>query len=307
MKIAIWGAGDIGRMTAYRFATLEFVSEIVWINRSMDKMESRRIDLDQGLAFAPTCRSIIAIPQEEAPEEMADCAILIMTAGAKVRTEGGREALYPDNAKIFRESFCPIMKGFKGVVIVVTNPVELLCRLVMLETGIPASRVIGLGTVVETARMQTFLRDFLLGTNSARDIQAYAIGTHNADFVPVIPEHCFQGERLTAKVLEAAHDRVQVAVAKAAERVKVDKISTLHPIVEGIAAVARAVANDTQTILTVASLDPADSDKLFYSLPSAVGANGVVRRYDQILNDAQIKAKLQKGIEAMRTSLRNNP
>lgn len=306
MKVAIWGAGEIGRMTAYRFATLEFVSEIAWINRSLESMEHRRIDLDHGLAFAPACRSVEVVTQPQAAEALKDAEILILTAGGSVPAGGTREQLYEENAKIIRDTICPALADFKGVVIVVSNPVELLCREIFKNSELSASRIIGLGTVVETARMQVCLRDYFLGTHSARDILAYAVGTHDERFVPVIPEYCFIGERLSSEVRAAARSMVKSAVTQAARRVKVDGMSTLHPIVEGVVAVARAIAHDSRAILSVSTLDPDDADQLFYSLPCAVGSSGVVARHTSLLEDKEVENELREAVEAMRGILKKS-
>ena len=190
------------------------------------------------------------------------------------------------------------------MVVVVSNPVELLCRQILLEGKLLPSRILGLGTVVETARMQTCLRDYFRGPQSARDIHAYAIGTHDARFIPVIPDDCFIGEQLTSPVRAAARTMVKSAVAKAAERVKHDATSTLHPIVEGVAVVARAVAYDSRAILSVSTLDPEDSDHLFYSLPCAVGSGGIVTRHTSLLKNAEIQKELHDALEAMREVLK---
>jgi L-lactate dehydrogenase len=306
MKIAIWGAGHVGRLVTYRFATLDFVSEIAWINRSLDKVECRRIDIDQGLAFAPACHTILAYEQKQAKEALHAAAILILALGKKVPPGGTREQVYSDTVAMFKEGVIPALKGFKGVVIVVTNPVDLMSRFVHVEGKVDAAQVIGLGTVVETARMQTFLRDYLTGASSARDIQAFAIGTHDTNFVPIIPSHFFAGETLKNAVLADARDMVKGAVGKAAERVKRDDISTLHPIVEGVVAIAHAVANDTHSLLTVSCLDPKDPDTLFYSLPCVVGNAGVLKRFEQVVDHPpELKQELKVGVDAMRAVLKN--
>jgi len=305
MKIVIWGAGHVGRATAYRFASLDFVSEIAWINRSFDKVQTRCVDIGHGLALSPSCHRVVPYPEDAAVDALKGADIAIITAGSPVNKNQTRADVYAQNAKeTFSSKVCPALKEFLGIVINVSNPVDLLARLIMVESGLPQERVLGLGTVVETARLRASLAGYLNGVPPAREVQAYAIGTHDPDFVPVILPHCYIGQHLNDDWIASFRDTIKHEVASAAQRVKSDGIATLHPIVESIVAIARAVVFDTRTILTVSTLDPLDPDKLFYSLPCSVGKNGVASRHDQILEDPNIKAELQIGIEKMRETLK---
>ena len=185
MKIAVWGAGEIGKGLAYRLTTTLFTSELHWINRTLDKIQFRVIDLEHGLDFAPTCRSATPHLQENAAKVLKSAGILVLTLGAPVGPDQKRADLYPNNRDILSKSVIPALRGFDGIVLVVTNPVDLMTRWVQRESGLPAERVFGLGTVVETARLRASLGSYLSPVRPAREVQAYAVGTHDEHFVPI--------------------------------------------------------------------------------------------------------------------------
>lgn len=84
MKIAVWGAGEIGMGVAYRLVTAAFTSELHWINRTLRNIECRVVDLEHGLDFAPTCRSVHAHSQDHAARALEGAGLLVITCGAAV-------------------------------------------------------------------------------------------------------------------------------------------------------------------------------------------------------------------------------
>jgi len=305
MKVGVWGAGSIGSGLAYRLTTLPVVSELVWINRKLPKIEKQVIDLTHGLSFAPTCHTVRACGQEHAAREIPTLDLLVLTLGAPVKENETREQKYPVNAEIFRESvFSALQAGFAGVVLVITNPVDLMARLVHVEGGVPAERVLGLGTVVETARLRSSLASYLSPRRPPRDVWAYAVGTHDPQFVPIVNGNVAAGDSTSTDVLEAIVECARREVAKGATRVKTGERSSLHPIVEGAVEVIEAVGLDKRSILTVSVLDPdSGADKLFYSMPCTVGRAGNLRRFADILADATVRDQIGRCCDGLRTVL----
>jgi len=270
MKLGIWGAGNIGTGIALRAMTSPFVSEIHWINRSQSALRRRVIDLEHGLAFAPSCRTVSAHAPERADDVLRDMDLVVLTAGAGVPRGGSRNSLYPANRDILRRSVLPSIRGISGLVLAVSNPVDLLTRLVHREAGIPSRRVFGLGTVVETARLRRSLSSYFPRPRPAREVTSYAVGTHDEHFVPVMRD----GDELGPVAGRQLEDVVRAEVVRGASRVKTDGISTLHPIVEGAMTVIESAACDSGATLTISVLDPEDPDGLFYSVPCSVGRDG---------------------------------
>ncbi len=92
MKVAVWGAGNIGSGLARRLATCPFVSRLAWINRTMQNIEKAAIDIEHGLSFAPTCTEVRPVPQERASVELKETDLLVLTLGERVPRRGTRAA-----------------------------------------------------------------------------------------------------------------------------------------------------------------------------------------------------------------------
>ncbi len=303
MRIAVWGAGAIGSGVAYRLTTTPFTSRLYWINRTYENVESRVVDIEHGLAFAPSCWGATACLEEEAAEILREVGMLILTLGAPVPPGKTRQDVYTTNCGICREAVIPALRqGFEGVVLVVTNPVDLIARFIQKETGLPPQRVLGLGTVVETARLRRSLASYLSPPRPAREIWAYAVGSHDQNFVPVAMDEIAMGLGLDPEQRRAILEDARGEVVEAADRVKADEKSTLHPIVEGAVEVAEAVALDRRSILTVSVLDT-DED-LYYSLPCTVGSNGLIERHLDLLQAPEIRAGLETCREGLRATLK---
>jgi L-lactate dehydrogenase len=293
MRVAVWGAGSIGLALAYRLVGVEFVSDLLWINRSIAKVSARIVDLQHGLAFAPACASVRALPEAEAT--LDDVDLLILTQGRAVGPNETRAALVGANTQVIVESAAEALSSFTGVVLVVTNPVDAMAQIIHTQLAVPAHKVIGLGTVVETARLRAAIAGHLIPELPPRMLWPFAIGTHDEQ-VRVIRGALGPG-------LSALHERLwasmQREVVNAPARVKVDGRSTLHPVVEGIVAVARTIATNSSDIHTVSVRD--DQTGLFFSVPASLGIDGLVARHidgideDELTACRKAAARLQHG------------
>lgn len=289
MKVAVWGAGEIGTGLVYRLTSSPHVSEVLWINKTFDKIRLRVVDIQQGLAFAPTCRTVEGFPQARARRALRQCDLLVLTLGSKVPPGGKRVDTLKQNADLLTSTVIPELSEFEGIVLVVTNPVDAMTWLVHARAGIEARRCIGLGTVVETARLRASLARHLQPVRAARNVFAYAVGTHDELFVPVTSGAASRGNAgFNEEVVEMARKET----ANGAARVKDDHKSSLHPVVEGILAIVEAVATDRRDILTVSTRDPVDG--LFYSMPCTVGRAGIDHRHAELLEDENVHNAIQK-------------
>ncbi len=302
MRVGVWGAGEVGIALVYRLASTRFTTEIHWINRSLDKIECRVIDIQQGLAFSPSCRLIKPYAMDQARRVVDRLDLLILTLGVPVSGELKRADLYPVNRDVFRGAVVPAIKGYAGIVLVVTNPVDLMTRLLLREATLSDQQIMGLGTVVETARLRASLGSYITPRHLARDVEAYMVGTHDDHCVVVLPEGggVATGAHLDPEVIDHARQEV----IRAAERVKRDERSTLFPIVEGSVAVARAVAATAGDVLTVSVRDPDSGADLCYSMPCAIGQSGIQSRGTDCLADPDVKAGVAKCQDVLERVLR---
>lgn len=299
MKVAVYGAGEIGHGIAYRLVTSPAVSELLWTNRTFKTIEHRVVDLQHGLSFAPTCHTVRACPVERLEANLAEVDVLILTSGAAVPAGGNRAALYRANQKHFREDLVPRLRGFGGIVLVVSNPVDLLARLLHVEGQLPAQRVFGLGTLVETARLKASLGSYLSPRRPAREVWAYVIGTHDEHCV-VVPTTTGMGAALDPEILEIAKGEVIAG----ARRVKTGAPSSLHPISEAACFAVEAFASSRRSILTLSVKDP--DNGLFYSLPCTVDRSGLVHRHAELL-DGELIRKLGPALDSLRERIVAHP
>lgn len=304
MKVGIWGAGNLGPALAYRLATTSFVSELFWANRTYDEIAPRVIDIEHGLAFAPTCHAVHGYRQEAISEMLPLLDVLVLTLGKRVLSGMTRADVYAQNAAIFRSTVVPALRdGFKGIVLAVSNPVDLIARLLYREARLDPQRVFGLGTVVETARLRASLGSYLSPQRPAREVWAYAVGTHDPNFVPVVMPGLAVGDTTGESELADLVALAKGEVAKAADRVKTVDGSSVHPIVEGVIQVLQAIAFDRRSILTVSVLDPDTPEELFYSVPCCIGQTGIVMRHTEILNHPEVCTEIVKCCDAIRRTL----
>jgi L-lactate dehydrogenase len=295
LKVAVWGAGKIGSAVVRRLTTLTSVSQVRWVNRSTVVAEV--LDIEHGLSFAPSCHHISAHAQEEAREVLETSDMLVLTLGARVPVGGTRAGVFAENRAMYLEQVLPVVRDFTGVILVVTNPVDLVAREIGKEGGIDPSRVVGLGTVVETARLQAALASHLQPWVRPADVHAFAVGTHDPMFIPVAVRERLCPTRSPEEFLITL-EMARVEVTKAAACVKeLGAAGTLHPIVEGVASIVDTVSADKRSILTVSTHDPGSG--FWYSVPCVVGRAGVVRRCLDLIPEVDFTTT----IEALRATV----
>lgn len=298
MRVGVWGAGEIGLAAAYRLTTSPYVSEVHWINRSYDKIRSRVVDLQHGLAFTPTCHLVKAYHQKRARYAVGQTDLLVLTLGASVPAGAERDQVLAANVECFDEVATTVLRGYEGIVLVVTNPVDLMALHVHRRAGVDARRCIGLGTVVETARLRASLGKHMVPLRAAREVFAYAVGTHDANVAVVTGGAAAPGVgELRAETVEIARSET----VNGAARVKEDQRSTLHPVVEGVVAVVEAIASDRAAVLTVSTYDA--KEELFFSVPCTLGRSGLVHRHVEVLEAASVRAGVDVGLVALRAQL----
>lgn len=340
MKIGVWGAGRIGAALVRRLATTTFTSEIVWTNRAFGKMTGAAIDVEQALALSPACHRVVTRTEERVGAELKTCQAVVLTHGLGVPRSGSRAKMYRANSEILRERAIPALRAHEGVVIVVTNPVDSLSRLVQKETGLPSERVLGLGTVVETARLRSALSGYLPQGIPGRDLWAFVVGTHDDNFVEVIPVPMHAGGEIQRDLLAELVPCLREEIRQAAERIKAtgraeDLRSALALVRSRIE--AEAPTKDTLEAVRVAeealgltSLDAGTCQPIvegvvqileaialdrhatltvsaldpdadeYYSVPCTIGKGGILNRHLELLGQAGVRERVGHCIEALR-------
>ena len=180
-KVVLIGCGNVGMSYAYALLNQRtYVNKLVLIDLNKDRIDGEVMDLNHCLAYAP---SKISISNGEY-EDCKDARIVVIAAGAAQKPGETRMDLIHKNAAIFKDIISKVMaSGFDGIFVVATNPLDVMTYLTYKYSGLPANRVIGTGTSLDTARLQLMIGKKLC--INPKNIQAYVIGEHgDSEFIP---------------------------------------------------------------------------------------------------------------------------
>lgn len=290
-KVAVVGCGFVGSSSAFALMQSGLFSEMVLIDVDRARAEGEALDISHGSPFAHPMR-IYAGDYEDA----ADAAIIVVTAGAAQKPGETRLDLVNKNVAIYRSIIPRIREvGFEGILLIVSNPVDVLTYAAIKMSGLPESRVIGSGTVLDTARLQEALGGHL-GVDP-RDVEAYIIGEHgdselavwsSADVAGVpLKDFCEMRGHFDHEATEA---RIADEVRHAAYEIIERKRATYYGIAMSVQRLCRAIMGDEKCILPVSSLMVGEyglSD-IAISMPTIIGRAGIECRVPISLDDEEL-------------------
>ena len=292
-RIVIVGAGHVGATFAYSLVLGGLAAEIVLIDRDASRAEGEAMDLSHAVPFVA--------PTRIRPGTFEDCrgaAMVVITAGAGQRPGETRLDLAGRNAAIIRDVVPRIVAANPdAVLLVATNPVDVLTYATLRVSQLPASRVIGSGTILDTARFRHLLGEHL--RVDARSIHAYIIGEHGDTEVPVWSLANVAGMRLDEFRRVHGHaddDAVLRSIVedtrRAAYLIIERKGATYYAVAAGLMRIVEAVLRNQSTVLSVSSLVPGfyGIDDVCLSLPSVVSRAGIERVLQLDLNDEETAA-----------------
>ncbi len=277
-KIGVIGAGAVGSTIAYALVMRGLGQQIVLSDVHAHKAEAEAKDLMHGSMFAPPVE-IAAGPVEAC----AGACIVIITAGAKQKPGQTRLQLAEANAAMFRDLIPRVVAAAPdAILLIVSNPVDVLTYISLKTSGLPAPRVLGSGTVLDTSRFRSLLARRL--EVAVPNVHAYIVGEHGDSEVPLwssvhiasIPLIHFRSP--TAPTL-TDDDRVEIFrnVRDAAQQVIAAKGATNWAIGLAVERIVEAILRDERAILTVSSLlqDYKGLSDVCLSVPSIIGRSGV--------------------------------
>ena len=178
-KAAIIGCGFVGAATAFALMQSGLFSELVLLDANRQKAEGEALDISHGLPFARPMDI-----HAGSYDDMADAAVVIVTAGANQKPGETRIDLVKKNVAIFHSIMAEIRpRNFGGILLVVANPVDILTQTALKYSGLPESRVMGSGTVLDTARLKYLLGEHL--RVDSRSVHAFIIGEHGDSEIAV--------------------------------------------------------------------------------------------------------------------------
>ena len=290
-KAAVIGCGFVGASIAFSLMQKGIFSELVLIDANREKAEGEAMDLSHGLPYTASMR-IYAGDYDD----VADCAMVIVTAGANQKPGETRLDLIGKNVAILK-SIIPQLtsRNFKGILMIVSNPVDVLTYAAWRLSGLPANRVIGSGTVLDTARLK-YLLSQELGVDS-RNVHAAIIGEHGDSELAVWSSANISSVDLTLRGIQdqaALRDKIYHEVRDSAYEIIQRKGATYYGIAMAVSRIAECVMKDEHAMLPVSVLLEGQYglDGLCLSVPSIVGENGVETVLEIPLDEKEHQALL---------------
>ena len=277
-RVAVVGVGNVGASFAYALLLSGLAAEIVLIDANRAKAEGEAMDLNHAVPFSHPTRIWAG--------DLPDCkgaAVTVLAAGAGQKPGETRLDLVHKNYAIWREIVPRIVEQDPNTILLIaTNPVDVLTYAAWKLSGLPAERVIGSGTILDTARFRYLLSQHF--AVDARSVHAFIIGEHGDSEVPVWSLANIAGMRLPdfckahgLSLDESAMERIFIQTRDAAYRIIERKGSTYYAVAAGLLRITQAILRNQNTVLTVSSLirDYYGIDDLCLSLPAVVNRRGI--------------------------------
>jgi L-lactate dehydrogenase len=286
---------------AYTLLLSGLASEIVLIDANKARAEGEAMDISHALPFTPAAR-IWAGDYDDC----TDAAVTVIAAGAAQKPGETRLDLVKKNAAIF-EQIVPAASAGEGLLLVATNPVDVLTYAALRYSGLPPHRVLGSGTVLDTARFRYLLsRHFNV---DAHNVHAYIIGEHGDSEVPVWSLANIAGLRLadfcaTYGVSLEDKDKTEIfaQTRDAAYHIIERKGSTYYAVAAGLLQIVRAILRDQNSVITVSSLMNGlyGLHDVCLSLPTVVNRHGIHRVLELQLTDEE-QAQLRHSADTLKS------
>ena len=277
-KVVLVGTGFVGMSMAYAMLNRWGVDELILIDINKDKTIGEEMDLSHGLPFAPQKMVI----KSGDYDQCKDAQVVVITAGIPQKPGQSRLELAQTNTKIMKEITENIMaSGFNGIIIVASNPVDLMTYVVSKVSGLPTNQVFGSGTVLDTARLRYLMADYL--KVSSKNVHAYIMGEHgDSSFVPW--DHAYLGCKKIKDIMKDNHHpmndlkKIHQGVINAAYEIIDKKKATYYGIGMALSRIVKAVLENENAILTVSAyLKNGDygQDDIYIGVPAVINSKGV--------------------------------
>ncbi len=307
-KAAIIGCGFVGAACSFSIMQSGLFSEMVLIDSDKAKAEGEALDISHGVPFAKPIK-IYAGDYDD----IKNSSLIVITAGANQKQGETRLDLVKKNISIFKSIIPEIKKrNFNGVLLIVANPVDILTTVAIKLSGLPANKVLGSGTVLDTARLKYELGNHL--NVDSRSIHAFIIGEHGDSEIAAWSSANVSGVPLNIFCEMRGHFNHDEAMKRIAENVKNSayeiinkKKATYYGVAMAVKRICEAIVRDEKSILPVSSMMHGEYgiNGISLSMPAIVGKNGVEKHVPIQLSDDEIH-KLQKSAKTLQDILNQN-
>lgn len=303
MKIAIIGVGSVGSAVATAVQNTGLAHEIVLFDRDGIRARAAAEDLGHASAFSYD----IKITAASNYRAIRGCEIVIVAAGANQKPGETRTDLLHKNAAVIEDIIPRVMQNVdakKAKIIVVTNPLDVMVMLAQKLSKLPVGRVIGTGTMLDSARLKIILSRQL--SVSTRSISSYVLGEHgdssvvNWESVSIggiaLDDFCRQAK---ISLPQTTRKTIEHRVRNAAYEIIRGRGATWDGIGAAVADLLHAIVNDEKRILTTSIVDGVGKTSVAMSMPRIVGENGVIMNLHTKLSTAESTA-LRKSAKIIR-------
>ena len=277
-KVAVIGCGFVGSSSAFALMQSGLFSEMVLIDADTKRAEGEAMDISHGISFARPMQIYAGNY-----DDITDAAIIVITAGANQKPDETRLDLIKKNAAIMKSIVGEIKKrDFGGILLIVSNPVDILTLIALKESGYPSNRVIGSGTVLDTGRFKYLLGEHL--DVDSRSVHAFIIGEHGDSELAAwsnarigglkVNDFCelrghFNHEQSMKKIFEDVRNSAYEIIER--------KHATYYGIAMAVKRICEAIVRNEKSILPVSSLMTGEYglNDVVLSIPAVVGETGV--------------------------------
>ena len=291
-KAAVIGCGFVGSATAFTLMQSRLFSELVLLDVNMEKADGEAKDIAHGIPFAGQMK-IYAGTYDDA----ADAAIIIITAGANQKPGETRLDLVQKNTAIYQSIIPEIVKrDFGGILLIVSNPVDILTYVALKLSGLSENRVLGSGTVLDTARLKYALGEHL-GVDS-RSVHSFIIGEHGDSEIAAWSSTNVSGIPLNDFCEMRGHFNHDAAMDAIAEKVKNSayeiiskKQATYYGIAMSVKRICECIVRNERSILPVSAMMHGEYgiEDITLSMPAIVGIGGVETHVPIALSEEEAK------------------
>ena len=307
-KVAVIGCGFVGSASAFALMQSGMFSEMVLIDADHDKAEGEALDISHGTPFARPMKIYAG-----GYDDIVDASIIVITAGANQKPGETRLDLVKKNIGIFKTIIPEIKKrDCKGILLIVANPVDILTYTAVKLSGFPENRVIGSGTVLDTARLKEALGSHL--QVDSRSVHAFIIGEHGDSEIAAWSSANVSGIDLNDFCAMRGHYNHHEAMEKIANDVKnsayeiiAKKHATYYGIAMSVKRICEAIVRDEKSIMPISSMMHGEYgiEDVALSMPAIVGKNGAQGKVPISLNYDEI-TKLQESAKALKKVIEDN-
>ena len=307
-KVVIIGCGFVGSASAFSIMQSGLFSEIVLIDSDKARAEGEALDISHGIPFA---RPVNIYAGDY--DDINNASLIIITAGASQKSGETRLDLVKKNISIFK-SIIPEIKrrNFKGIILVVANPVDILTTVAVKLSGLPENRVFGSGTVLDSARLKYELGKHL--DVDPRSVHAFIIGEHGDSEIPAWSSVNISGVPLNVFCEMRGHFDHDGSMKKIADDVKNSayeiiekKKATYYGIAMSVKRICEAIVRDEKSILPVSSMMKGEYgiSGISLSMPAIVGKDGIETLVPIQLSEEET-SKLQFSAKTLEDTLKQN-